>query len=137
MFFLVLRGELPTQAQGEITNALMVNLAEHAMSPSSATVRFATSGGAELSAAVASGVIALGRLHGTADRPAEMFREVGARAEAEGISDQEAARLTVLEMRARRENMGGFHHAQHIRDPRTERLIEVAEKLGIAGRYVA
>lgn len=137
MLFLVLRGELPTKAQGEITNALMVNLAEHAMSPSSATVRFATSGGAELSAAVAAGIAALGRLHGTADRPAQMFREVGERAEAEGITDAEAAHKTVLEMRAVKANMGGFHHAQHIKDPRTERLLELADKLGIAGRYVA
>lgn len=137
MLFLVLRGELPTKAQGDITNALMVNLAEHAMSPSSATVRFATSGGAELSAAVAAGVTALGHLHGTADRPAQMFLDVAKRADEEGISDQEAARLTVLEMRATKANMGGFHHAQHIQDPRTVRLLELADKLGVSGRHVA
>src|SRR5947208_3666314 len=44
MLHLVLRGELPSEPVAKLTNALMVNLAEHAMSPSSATVRFATSG---------------------------------------------------------------------------------------------
>jgi citrate synthase len=136
MLFLVLKGEMPNEAQAKITNAMMVSLAEHAMSPSSATVRFATSGGAELNAAVAAGVAAIGRLHGTADRPAQMFIGVEKRAEEEGISIEEAARLTVAEMRARRENMAGYHHAQHIRDPRTVRLMELSDKLGITGKYV-
>ncbi|WP_020496239.1 citrate/2-methylcitrate synthase [Sciscionella marina] len=136
MLFLVLRGELPNKAQGEITNALMVNLAEHAMSPSSATVRFATSGGAELNSAVAAGVSAIGRLHGTSDRPAQLFREVAARAERESIAEDEAARATVAEMRSAGERMAGFHHPQHIQDPRTVRLLELSDKLGISGRYV-
>ena len=137
MLFLVLKGELPTRAQAKITNAMMVSLAEHAMSPSSATVRFATSGGAELNAAVSAGVAAIGRLHGTADRPADMFLWVEKRAADEGISIEDSAALTVAEMRARRENMPGYHHAQHIRDPRTVRLMELSDKLGVTGKYVA
>lgn len=135
-FHLVLKGELPTPEVGRMTDAIMVNMAEHAMSPSSATVRFATSGGAELNSAVAAGVAGIGRLHGTADRPAELFLSVAERAEAEGVSDVEAAQKVVAEMRARRERMPGFHHAQHIRDPRTVRLMELSDKLGITGRYV-
>ena len=136
MLHLVLTGELPTPEIGKVTNVLMVNLAEHAMSPSSATVRFATSGGAELNAAVAAGVAAIGRLHGTSDRPAYMFLGVEKRAKDEGISINEAAHRTVAEMRERRESMPGFHHPQHIQDPRTVRLLGLAEELGIAGRYV-
>ncbi|MFI1769319.1 citrate/2-methylcitrate synthase [Streptomyces sp. NPDC020800] len=136
MLFLVLRGELPTPEQGAITNALMVNLAEHAMSPSSATVRFATSGGAELNAAVAAGISAIGRLHGTSDRPAELYLSVERRAAEEGLSLEETAAKVVREMREVRERMPGFHHAQHIRDPRTERLFSLADKLGITGTYM-
>ncbi|WP_327090464.1 hypothetical protein OIE66_07515 [Nonomuraea sp. NBC_01738] len=135
-FHLVLRGELPTPEVGRMTDAIMVNMAEHAMSPSSATVRFATSGGAELNSAVAAGVAGIGKLHGTADRPAELFLSVARRAEEEGISDEEAAGKVVAEMRAVKERMPGFHHAQHIRDPRTVRLMELSDKLGITGRYV-
>ncbi len=137
MTYLILRGDLPSPAHAAMTNAMMVCLAEHAMSPSSATVRFAAAGGAELSAAVAAGMAAIGRLHGTADRPAQMFLGVTERAEKEGIDDAESARLTVAEMRARREAMPGFHHPQHIQDPRTAQLFELAEELGIAGRHVA
>lgn len=136
MVHLVLRGELPTPEVGKITNALMVNLAEHAMSPSSATIRFATSGGADINAALAAGVAAIGKLHGTADRPADMFLGVERRVEQEGVSIQEAALRTVREMRERRESMAGYHHPQHIQDPRTVRLLGLAAELKIAGRYV-
>ena len=136
MLFLVLRGELPSESQGRITNALMVNLAEHAMSPSSATVRFATSGGAELNAAVAAGVAAIGRLHGTSDRPAQMYLDVESRAEADGTSIEEAAATTVREMRERGERMPGFHHPQHIEDPRTQHLLRLADDMEISGTYV-
>lgn len=135
MLFLVLRGELPTRAQGEMTNALMVNLAEHAMSPSSATVRFATSGGAELNSAVAAGVSAIGRLHGTSDRPAEMYQGVRERAERDGLTPEDAAAKVVREMRERRERMPGFHHPQHIKDPRAPRVLQLADELGVSGTY--
>lgn len=137
MLFLVLRGELPTSSQGAMTNAMMVSLAEHAFSPSSATVRFATAGGAELNAAVAAGVAAIGRLHGTADRPAEMYQSVLARAGEDGVAAEKAAAVTVAEMRARRERMPGFHHPQHIEDPRTRRLLELSDALNISGVYVS
>jgi citrate synthase len=136
MVHLVLRGDLPTTAQGRMVNAMMVNLAEHAISPSSATARFATSGGAELNAAVAAGVAAIGRLHGTSDRPAEMYLAVASRAAREGLTAAEAARQVVQEMRARAERMPGFHHPQHIQDPRTARLLQLADELGISGPFV-
>jgi citrate synthase len=137
MVHLVLRGDLPTAAQARMVNALMVNLAEHAMSPSSATARFATSGGAELNAAVAAGVAAIGRLHGTSDRPAEMYVAVASRADRDGLTAAEAARTVVTQMRARGERMPGFHHPQHIQDPRTGRLLQLADELGISGPFVA
>jgi citrate synthase len=137
MVHLVLRGELPTTAQARMVNAMMVNLAEHALSPSSATARFATSGGAELNAAVAAGVAAIGRLHGTSDRPAEMYLAVASRAARDGLTPAETARQVVQEMRARGERMPGFHHPQHVQDPRTARLLQLANELGISGTFVA
>lgn len=136
MTHLVLRGELPSAEVAKMTNAMMVSLAEHAMSPSSATIRFATSGGASINAALASGVAAIGSLHGTADRPAAMFLGVEKLIEEEGLSVHDAALRIVREMRERRESMGGYHHPQHIQDPRTVRLLSLAEELKIAGKYV-
>lgn len=135
MVHLVLRGELPTPEVAAMTNAWMVNLAEHAMSPSSATIRFATSGGADINAALAAGVASIGRLHGTSDRPANMFLGVEALAKDEGLSLPEASLRTVVEMRERRESMAGYHHPQHIEDPRKMRLLGLAAELGIADKY--
>jgi citrate synthase len=136
MLHLVLRGDLPTTAQAQMVNAMMVSLAEHAMSPSSATARFAASGGADLNAAVAAGVAAIGRLHGTSDRPAEMYLAVASRAARERLTLAEAAERVVQEMRARGERMPGFHHPQHIQDPRTARLLQLADELLVSGAYV-
>jgi citrate synthase len=136
MVHLTLRGDLPTTAQARMVNAMMVSLAEHAMSPSSATARFATSGGADLNAAMAAGVAAIGRLHGTSDRPAEMFLAVASRAAHDGLTPAETAQQVVEEMRARGERMPGFHHPQHIQDPRTARLLQLADELGISGPFV-
>lgn len=136
MVHLVLRGDLPTAAQARMVNAMMVSLAEHALSPSSATARFATSGGAELNAAVAAGVAAIGRLHGTSDRPAEMYLAVAGRAAREGLAPADAARKVVQGMQARGERIPGFHHPQHIQDPRTARLLELADEFGISGEFV-
>jgi citrate synthase len=136
MAWLVWRGELPTQAQGEMLNAIMVCLAEHAFSPSSAAARMVASGGVPLHVGVAGGLLSIGDLHGTFDRPAALFQRGVARARQEGRSIEEMAGTLVREAREKKERLPGFHHPQHIRDPRSARLIEVAEKLGVAGAHL-
>ncbi|MBI4842684.1 MAG: citryl-CoA lyase, partial [candidate division NC10 bacterium] len=65
MAYLVSRGELPSEAHGRMRNAIMVCLAEHAFSPSSAAARFVTAGGVPLHVGVAGGMLTIGDLHGT------------------------------------------------------------------------
>src|SRR3989304_6096038 len=77
MAYLVWRGELPSAAHARMLDALLVSLAEHAFSPSAAACRFVASGGVPLHVGVAGGMLAIGTLHGTADRPAELFQEAG------------------------------------------------------------
>jgi len=69
MAYLVWRGELPSEAHAKMLDALLVSMAEHAFSPSSAACRFVASGGVPLHVGVAGGMLAIGSLHGTADRP--------------------------------------------------------------------
>ena len=78
----------------------------------------------------------MGSLHGTADRPAMMFRAVRERAASDGMSLEDAAGATVRGMRGRGERMPGFHHPQHVRDPRTATLLELSDALGISNVYV-
>src|SRR5438309_8389365 len=91
MAYLVWRGELPPASHGRMLDAILVSMAEHAFSPSSAASRFVASGGVPLHVGVAGGLLAIGSLHGTADRPAELFKEAVDRMRREGLSLEAAA----------------------------------------------
>jgi citrate synthase len=136
MAYLVWRGELPAEAHARMLNAIMVCLAEHAFSPSSAAARLVASGGVPLHAAVAGGMLTIGDLHGTFDRPAALFQQGIARARAEHLPLEAMADILVREARAQQRRLPGFHHPQHIRDPRSARLIEVGQTLGVADKHL-
>jgi citrate synthase len=137
MAYLVWRGELPSPAHGRMLDAILVSMAEHAFSPSSAASRLITSGGVPLHVGVAGGLLAIGSLHGTADRPAELFKEAVDRMRRDGLSLEAAARGVAGDARRAGQRLPGFHHPQHIQDPRTARLLELSERWGVSNQYVA
>ena len=137
MAYLVWRGELPAPAHSRMLDAILVSMAEHAFSPSSAASRLITSGGVPLHVGVAGGLLAIGSLHGTADRPAELFKEAVDRMRRDGLSLEAAAREVAGDARRAGRRLPGFHHPQHIQDPRTARLLELSDRWGVSNQYVA
>jgi len=137
MAYLVWRGELPAPAHSRMLDAILVSMAEHAFSPSSAASRLITSGGVPLHVGVAGGLLAIGSLHGTADRPAELFKEAVDRMRRDGLSLEAAARGVAGDARRAGRRLPGFHHPQHIQDPRTARLLELSDRWGVSNQYVA
>lgn len=136
MAYLVWRGDLPPEAHARMMDAILVSMAEHAFSPSSAASRFVASGGVPLHVGVAGGMLAIGSLHGTADRPAELFKRAVERMARDRLTLEEAARKVAGETRRAGERLPGFHHPQHIVDPRTARLLQLADAYKIAGAHV-
>ncbi len=137
MAYLVWRGELPAPAHSRMLDAILVSMAEHAFSPSSAASRLITSGGVPLHVGVAGGLLAIGSLHGTADRPAELFKEAVDRMRRDGLGLEAAAREVAGDARRAGRRLPGFHHPQHIQDPRTARLLELSDRWGVSNQYVA
>lgn len=137
MAYLVWRGELPPEHHARMLDAILVSMAEHAFSPSSAACRFVASGGVPLHVGVAGGMLALGSLHGTADRPAELFKLAAERMERDGLTMEQTARTIAGETRQAGERLPGFHHPQHIIDPRTAHLLHLADDYKISGTFVA
>ena len=135
MAYLVWRGELPSPAHAAMLNAIMVCLAEHAMSPSSAAARLVASGGVPLHAAVAGGMLTIGDFHGTFDRPAALFQQGLVSAQADGLSLVDQAEKMVADAKTKKQYLPGFHHPQHIQDPRSQRLMDVGRELGVAGQH--
>lgn len=135
MAFLVWTGELPPENYRLMINALLVSLSEHAFSPSAVSCRFVASGGVPLNTAVAGGILTLGSRHGSAEVPAGMFREGIARCKKEGLTIEECAERIVTEYRERKAILNGYHHPQHIKDPRVDRLFELAKEYNIRGKH--
>ncbi len=133
--FLVLKGELPTPAQAKMMEAILVSCIDAGIAPPSVqAARVVFSGGNPLNAAVAAGVLTLGDAHGGAiEQCAKIFQDL-VRPE---VTDVKAlAAQTVTEFLAKKKRFPGYGHKIHKVDPRTTRMLEVANHLGFGGKYV-
>ncbi|MEW5924169.1 MAG: citrate/2-methylcitrate synthase, partial [Candidatus Zixiibacteriota bacterium] len=79
--FLILKGELPTKAEGEMMRAILVSSIDHGCSPPSVLgTRTVLSGGNSLNAAIAGGVLVIGDSHGGAiENAARIMQEWAAK----------------------------------------------------------
>ncbi|CAO3439441.1 citryl-CoA lyase [Azospirillum doebereinerae] len=129
MIWLMLRGDLPTPAQGRLLGAALVAAVDHGpQAPSIATARMAATCGVGLNNAMASGINALGDVHGGAGQQGmELYAAVAARMAA-GASPAEAADREIAARLERREHIPGFGHRFHPVDPRAGRLLALVEE---------
>ena len=135
MAYLVLTGRLPSDGQKSMLNALLVSLSEHAFSPSSAATRFVASGGVPLNTAVAGGVLTMGERHASADVPARVFQSGVERCREQGVDIRTCALEIVREHWQSKRILNGFHHPQHIEDPRVRRLFQLSDEHGTSGDH--
>ncbi len=136
MAYLVLTGELPSENKRKMLNSLLVSLAEHAFSPSAAAARFVASGGVPLNTAVAGGILTLGERHASADIPAKVFSDGVKNCKKEKKTLEECAKEIVKWHRENKKVLNGYHHPQHIKDPRVERLFKLSDTYQISGEHV-
>ncbi len=136
--YLILKGELPSEAVGKLIEAVLVSSIDHGATPPSVlAARTVASTGAELNAAIAAGVLAISHYHGGAiEEGMKLFLEIDRRTEAENISVKEAVDEILREMKEKKKRASGFGHRFHSQDPRTKKLFSLAEELGVAGKFV-
>jgi len=136
--YLALRGELPSEAQGRLMDAILVSSVDHGATPPSAlAARTVASGGAPLTTAVAAGIMAINRHHGGAiEGCMQVLLEAVQRQRERGQDAVTAAAELLAEYRAQKKRIPGYGHRVHTDDPRAVRLFALAEELGIAGDYV-
>jgi citryl-CoA lyase len=132
--YLLLKGELPSEAEARMMEAILVASIDHGATPPSVlAARTVLSGGNPLNASVAAGVMAIGDVHGGAiEQCAKILQE---RAVSEGSAETLAAAL-VEELRQQKRRMPGFGHRLHGTDPRTIRLLDLARETGFSGRHI-
>lgn len=136
--YLLWRGELPSDAQAKMMDALLTSCLEHSLNaPSVDAVRFVASCGVPLQSAVSAGVAAFGDWHGGTIEEAAKLLQDGVKSAAESkLSIQRTAEEIAQEYRERKEKLPGYGHVTHTADPRTERLLEIAEQTQLRGLHI-
>jgi citrate synthase len=136
--YLVLKGELPTEAQGRVMDAILVSSVDHGATPPSAlAARTVASGGAPLTAGIAAGIMTVNRHHGGAiEGCMQVLLEAVALKREKHQDALTAARELVAEYRAVKKRIPGYGHRVHTEDPRTIKLFALCEEEGVAGEYV-
>lgn len=128
--FLVLRGELPSSKEEAMMNAILVAAVDHGVAPPSTTVaRITAATGVPLATAVATGVAAMGESHaGAIEACAKILQDA--------VKKGRSASEIVEKARFKSERIPGFGHKIYDVDPRTQAILEVAEKNGYKGKHI-
>ncbi len=133
--WLLVRGEIPSEAQAKLLEAAMVaSVNGGPMSPSCAIASMAITCGVGLNNAIASGVNALGDTHGGAGQQCmEMFDCVRGRmnAQVDLVAAVDAELDDFFAQGAK--FVPGYGHRFHDIDPRAERMLALVEEARLAG----
>ncbi|UCE67207.1 MAG: citryl-CoA lyase [Candidatus Zixiibacteriota bacterium] len=131
--YLVLKGQLPTDAEGKMMDAILTSSVDHGVTPpSSLAARTVISGGNPLNAAVAGGILTIGDTHGGAiEQCARLLQNYAPKI---GEPSEVAAEL-LADLKTQKMRMPGFGHRLHKTDPRTVRLFGMADELMFSGNH--
>lgn len=135
MIYFQILGRMPKPAQTELVDACLVTLLEHGLTPSALATRLVYSSATEaMQAAVAAGLLAVGsRFVGTTEECGLLLERLVA---AGDRLEDEASRIARDHARTRTPIPGFGHHLHKPDDPRSIRLLELADDRGISADHV-
>jgi citrate synthase len=134
--FLLFQGRIPTDAEEKMLKYEMGSFLEHSMSPSAASAIAVTAGRPNLPTAVAAGVMTFGGVHGPGAAHGYMMNKYIERAQKEGKTLDEMAKILVDEYMDAGVPVMGMGQPQHRDgDPRAEPIHLKQEELGTNGVY--
>ncbi len=124
--YLVLKGELPSEKEKQMLDAIFVATVEHSIAPPSViAARAVASGGNSLHVAVGAGILAFGEAHGGALEGAMKFIQENYKKNPEEV---------VSEYLKSGKRIPGYGHRYYKKyDPRSKKIMELAKKLGFYG----
>lgn len=134
-FWLLVCGHRPTDPQKAMMNACLVAIAEHGLVPSVQAARMTLAAAPEAwQGAMAAGLLGMGSVvAGSSETAGRYLADVVAAG-----GDEAAAIASLKSLRAAKRKVPGLGHPQHSAgDPRADKLLEIADKLGISGPHVA
>lgn len=138
-FWLLVLGERPGDAQRQMMDACLVAIAEHGLVPSVQAARMTLAAGPDAwQGAMAAGLLGMGSVvAGSSETAGQFLAEVIAKADADGADIETAAIASLHALKAQRKKVPGLGHPQHSGgDPRADTLLEIADGLGLSGKYI-
>lgn len=127
VIFLLLRGNLPSEKEAKMLDAILVATAEHGVqAPSTFVTRAAVSTGNPMNAALAAGILTVGEWHGGAvEKCAQM------------LQSEKSAEEIVADVVKSKEKLAGYGHKVYKdEDPRTAAIFNKAKELGLPQKYI-
>lgn len=134
--YYLITGREAGAAETAVVDAVLVTLMEHGLTPSAIAARLVYSSAPEaLQGGVAAGLLAVGsRFVGTMEGCAALLDEIVD----DPAGTEAAAQRIARAHRSRRTPVPGFgHHLHRPDDPRTPKLLAVAEAQRVPGRHIA
>lgn len=123
--WLELKGELPTDKERAMLDAILISTIDNGLGPPSVTnARNSASAGNPMQAAVAAGVLGIGDAHGGAIEECAHLLQMGLTAE-----------KVVEKVISAGERIPGFGHKVYTEDPRAKQIFAKAKVLGFYGEY--
>lgn len=131
--WLLMRGELPTENETVLFNAILVAIADHGIAvPSITASRIVASGGNSINAAIAAGVLACGDSHGGAIENCMKMLEAALKMSPD---TKLAASGIVEKFETENLRLPGYGHKILKSDPRSAKLLSLARSLNIGEKY--
>lgn len=128
-------GRRPTRAQAVVLDAVLVTLMEHGLTPSAIAARLTCMSAPEaLQSAVAAGLLGVGSTFvGALENCGLLLEEI--LAAPEGVEDR--ARQVASRYRTAKSALPGFgNHLHRPDDPRSPKLLALAEEQGVPGNHI-
>jgi len=134
-FYFIVTGRRPTAAQTRVLDAALLILMDHGLTPSALVARFvADSNPDDIQIPLAAGILMVGNKYAGTMGGAGLLL-------AEGMAHEGDKRVWALDVvrkyKQSKRRLPGFGHPDYVgTDPRAVRLIEVAKRAGVEGRYL-
>ena len=123
--WLELKGELPTDKERVMLDAILISTIDNGMGPPSTTnARNSASAGNPMQASVAAGVLGIGEFHGGAIEECARLLQMGLTAD-----------KLVEKVISGGDRIAGFGHKVYTEDPRAKQIFEKAKSLGFFGEH--
>ncbi len=140
MVYLLIKGEMPSEKESKMFEAVLVSFCDHGVTPPSTQVaRLMASTGSSMNGCVSGGLLSFGKYHaGALERSMKILQElvhngvIGYTGPLESHHDIRAvAGVVVDEFFNNNEKIPGFGHRYHSEDPRASKLLKIAEEYGM------